>query len=325
VYILHRGFSQWDSFGKPGDCGQNNRQNRLQPLIELKKQFKMKRNISIFLLLLLMLPTLIYAQNLNMDNYFAWCIVPFDNQNRTPEQRIDMLNRLGFKSYAYDWRAEHLPEMVREINLARENGIEMNAVWMWLDNNDSRGKLSANNQKVLQALEKTGLQTQIWVSFPENYFDDLNEKQRLEKAVKMIGYVSGEARKLNCTVGLYNHGGWFGRPENLVKICEAPEGNEVGIIFNFHHAHDMINEFQQLVKLMLPHLWAVNLNGMNAGGPKILPIGSGDKEAEMLAILKANGYTGPFGILGHVDNADVEKILKENLEGLKKVLEEIKK
>ncbi len=285
----------------------------------------MKQKISIPLLLLLLLPTLIFAQKLNMDNYFAWCIVPFDNQNRTPEQRIEMLKNLGFKSYAYDWRTEHLSEMAKEINLTRENGININAVWMWLDNNDAPGKLSVNNRKVLRALEETGLQTQIWVSFPENYFDDMNEQQRLEKAEKMIGYVNNEARKLGCNVGLYNHGGWFGRPENLVKICEALPGQEVGIIFNFHHAHDMINEFPELVKLMKPHLWAVNLNGMNPGGPKILPIGSGEKEAEMLAILKAAGYTGPFGILGHVEDADVELILKKNMEGLKEVLKKIKK
>lgn len=188
---------------------------------------------------------------------------------------------------------------------------------MWLDNNDAVGNLSENNRKVLQTLEETGLKTQIWVSFPENYFDNLNGQQRLEKAVKMIRFVSGEARKLDCKVGLYNHGGWFGRPENLVKICERIPEHEVGIIFNFHHAHDMIDEYPNLAKLMLPHLWAVNLNGMNPGGPKILPIGSGEKESEMLAVLKANGFTGPYGILGHVEDADVENVLKRNLEGMK--------
>lgn len=269
---------------------------------------------------LLLFSTLIFAQSLNLDNYFAWCIVPFDNQNRSPEQRIEMLKRLGFKSYAYDWRMEHLPEMAKEINLARENGIDINAVWMWLDENDAPESLSENNQKVLQVLKETGLQTQIWVSFPENYFDDLNEQQQLEKAVKMIGFVSKEAKKLNCKVGLYNHGGWFGRPENLVKICESLDDQDVGIIFNFHHAHDMIDEFPNLVKLMLPHLWAVNLNGMNPGGPKILPLGSGEKEIEMLSVLKTAGYSGPFGILGHVKNADVETVLKANLIGLKEIL-----
>jgi sugar phosphate isomerase/epimerase len=277
----------------------------------------------IFAILMILIPissNFISAQELNMDNYFAWCIVPFDNQNRTPEQRIDLLKDLGFKSYAYDWREEHLPEMAHEIKLARENGIEINAVWMWLDQNDAPGKLSANNQKVLQALEETELETQIWVSFPENYFDNLSEQQRVKKAVEMISYVSDEAEKLGCKVGLYNHGGWFGRPENLVKIIDNISGHEVGIIFNFHHAHDMINEFAELVKQMKPHLWAVNLNGMNPGGPKIVSLGSGEKEAEMLAVLKQNGFSGPFGILGHVEDADVEKVLKGNIEGLKKII-----
>lgn len=274
--------------------------------------------------LILMSFTGVSAQTLNMDNYFAWCIVPFDNQNRTPEQRIEVLQNLGFKSYAYDWRTEHLPEMAKEINLALQNEIEINAVWMWLDNNDKVGDLSTNNQKVLEALKETGLKTQIWVSFPEDYFDNMTEEQRFEKAVNIVGYVSSEAKKLDCKVGLYNHGGWFGRPENLVKICKALGTENVGVIFNFHHAHDMIDEFPELVSIMKSHLWAVNLNGMNVGGPKILSLGSGESEADMLSLLKSSGFTGPFGILGHVEDADVELILKQNLEGLKKILKETK-
>ncbi len=257
---------------------------------------------------------------LDMENYFAWCIVPFNNQNRTPEQRIDMLKRLGFVSYAYDWREKHLPEMAKEIKLATENGIKMNAVWMWIDNTDSIGQLSLNNQKVLQTLEETGLKTQIWMSFPEDYFDEMGEDERLDRASEMIGFLSDEATKRGCKIGLYNHGGWFGNPDNLVKIIEMLPGKEIGIIFNFHHAHDLLANYDEMVKNMMPHLWAVNLNGMNPAGPKILPIGSGEKEAEMIAVLKNNGFNGPFGILGHIEDADVEKVLQGNLEGLKKVM-----
>ena len=259
-------------------------------------------------------------EKLNMENYFAWCIVPFDNQNRTPEQRIEMLKNLGFVSYAYDWREKHLPEMAKEIKLATENGIKMNAVWMWIDKSDSIGLLSPNNQKVLKALEETGLNTQIWMSFPEDYFDGLSDSARLDKAAIMVSYLTDEAEKLGCKIGLYNHGGWFGNPDNLVKIIEMLPGKEVGIIFNFHHAHDLLANYENMVKNMKPHLWAVNLNGMNLDGSKILPIGSGEKEAEMLAVLKANGFTGPFGILGHIEDADVEKVLQGNLEGLKMLL-----
>jgi sugar phosphate isomerase/epimerase len=196
----------------------------------------------------------------------------------------------------------------------------MNAVWMWIDKLDSIGQLSANNQKVLQVLKETGLKTQIWMSFPEDYFNGLSEEERLDKASAMISYLSDEAEQLGCKIGMYNHGGWFGNPDNLVKIIETLPGKEIGIIFNFHHAHDLLASYEAMVKNMVPHLWAVNLNGMNPGGPKILPIGSGEKEAEMIAVLKKNGFTGPFGILGHVEDADVEKILQGNLEGLKKVM-----
>lgn len=257
------------------------------------------------------------TEELDMDNYFAWCIVPFDNQNRTPEERVEMLKDLGFKSYAYDWRMEHLPEMAKEIELARANGIDINAVWMWISKNDSIGSLTEGNQKVLDVLEETGLETQIWMSFPENYFEGMTENERMGNATKMISYISDEAEKRGSTVGLYNHGGWFGNPDNLVKIVEALPEKEVGIIFNFHHAHDMLDEYPELVENMMPHLWAVNLNGMNPGGPKILTIGEGSEEAKMIQILEEKGYDGPYGILGHRTDADVKLVLQENIEGLK--------
>ena len=255
----------------------------------------------------------------DMNNFFAWCIVPFDNQNRTPEKRIEMLKELGFKAYAYDWRVEHLPEMARELKLATENGIAVQAVWMMLNITDSVGNLSKKNQAVLQALKETGLKTQIWVSFPEKYFDAFPDTQKLEKAIEMVEYVSVEAEYLGCKVGLYNHGGWFGDPDHLVEIIQSLPGREIGIIFNFHHAHGFFGKFGRLAKNMTPFLWAVNLNGMIPEGPKIVPLGQGTREEEMIRILKENGFNGPYGILGHIPEADVKKVLQANLDGLKKI------
>ena len=36
----------------------------------------------------------------------------------------------------------------------------------------------------------------------------------------------------------------------------------------------------------------------------------------MLHAVLDSGFTGPFGVLGHVDDADVENILLANLRGL---------
>ena len=68
-----------------------------------------------------------------------------------------------------------------------------------------------------------------------------------------------------------------------------------------------------------PYLIALNLNGMRAGGPKILPLGAGDRELEMLRIVQRSGWSGPIGILDHRNELDAEESLIENLEGLEKL------
>ena len=53
------------------------------------------------------------------SNLVAWCIVPFDANKRGPEERAQMLNRLGIQKMAYDWRAEHIPTFEAEIDACR--------------------------------------------------------------------------------------------------------------------------------------------------------------------------------------------------------------
>lgn len=254
---------------------------------------------------------------MNTDRCFAWCIVPFDSENRTPEERIEMLKKLGFGGYAYDWREKHLSEMAKELVLAKENNIEVNAIWMWINVADSVGALSENNKRILEIIDSTNTKTQLWVGISEAWFEGLSNDASLTKASEMIGYVSKRASGLGCKVGLYNHGGWYGDPNNQVDIIKSLKDENIGIIFNFHHAHDLLWDYPKMVDVMMPHLWAVNLNGMREKGPKILPIGKGDIEQTMVGILEQKGYQGPYGILGHVEDSDVGIILKMNLDGFK--------
>ena len=252
----------------------------------------------------------------------AWCIVPFDSEERKPQARIEMLKELGFESYAYDWRAKHLDEMAGEIRLARENDIDMAAVWLWIDaNSDSIGQLSTLNERMLAILEESGLQTTIWMSFNGNYFEGLTDEESLEKAIKMVEYLNQRSNSINCKLALYNHGDWFGEPDNQISIIKALPQYEMGIIYNFHHAHHQLDAFPQMVKKMAPYLWAVNLNGMNKDGPKIMTIGEGEHEKEMIQMFWDAGFRGPWGILGHIETEDVKEVLKRNLVGLQKIHE----
>ena len=255
---------------------------------------------------------------IDMENTYAWCIVPFDSLNRSPAERIEMLKDLGFSKYAYDWRSEHLPHMAEELKLAGENGLEVIAVWVWIDDQwDSLEKLNESNEKVFEAIEAAEFKGQVWVSFNANFFEGLSDQAAVKKGAAMIDLLGKRAEALGCKVGLYNHGDWFGEPENQIKIIKALPDRNLGIVFNFHHAHPQIDAFPEMVPAMMPYLWNVNLNGLRKGGPKILTIGQGDHEKQMIERLIKAGYKGDFGILGHVEEADVELILKANLEGLR--------
>jgi len=256
---------------------------------------------------------------IDLEKIYAWCIVPYDSLERSPEERIKMLKGLGITKYAYDWRNEHLPFMAEELEFAKKNDVEVIAVWMWIDDKgNSLERLNESNEKVFSVIKEVGYEGQIWVSFNANFFENLSDADAVEKGTNMIAYLSKRASALGCKVALYNHGDWFGEPANQIKIIEALPNEDLGLIYNFHHAHEQIESFNQLVTKMLPYLWGVNLNGMRKGGPKILTIGEGDYEKEMIGQLIKKGYKGDFGILGHVEEGDVEAILKANLNGLKK-------
>src|SRR5690606_5863491 len=78
------------------------------------------------------------------DNLVAWCIVPFDAKKREPEARAAMLAKLGFKQFAYDWRAEHIPTFDAEIEALHKHGVKLQAFWFPAAlNNDAKQILAA--------------------------------------------------------------------------------------------------------------------------------------------------------------------------------------
>ena len=244
------------------------------------------------------------------DNLVAWCIVPFDKKNRSPVERADMLARLGFKRFAYDWRAAHLPTFDEEVRELQKRGIELTAVWF-------PANLGPDARALLEVIAKHKLTPQLWVNLPAPKADSQDAK--VEAAAKVLQPIAAEAGKLGCKVAIYNHGGWPGEPENQLAIIDKLKLPNVGIVYNQHHGHAHLERFPMLLKAMMPHLMALNLNGMTAKGDtigkKILPLGEGDLDSTLLKTIRDSGYRGLIGILGHT-NDDAEERLRDNLDGL---------
>jgi sugar phosphate isomerase/epimerase len=246
------------------------------------------------------------------DNLVAWCIVPFDSKKRGPEERAAMLQRLGFKRFAYDWRAEHVPTFDAEMDALEKHGIKLEAFWF-------PAKLDKDAEAILDVLKRHKLHTQLWVTMDDPAPDAKDPGKKVAAAARAIRPIAEAADKIGCTVALYNHGGWFGEPENQLAVIEQLKLSNVGIVYNLHHGHGHLDRFPALLKKMLPHLVALNLNGMVKDGDKIdkkiLPLGQGDLDLDLLKTIRDSGYHGPVGVLGHTQD-DAEDRLKDNLDGL---------
>jgi quinoprotein glucose dehydrogenase len=259
-------------------------------------------------------------------NLVAWCIVPFDTKKRGPEERGQMLEQLGIKKLAYDWRAEHIPTFDAEVAAMKRHGVEMTAWWF-------PGALNTEARAILDCIKRNDIHPQLWVMLEggphlrwDQAFESTPAAQRahVERMVAGVKPIAAEAVKLGCQVALYNHGGWFGVPENQLQIIERLKQDgirNVGMVYTQHHGHGEIDRFADLFPRMQPHLLALTLNGMFKDGDLqghdlgTTPLGQGEEDLRLLRIVKESGWQGPLGIILEV-NADAEARLQDNLDGL---------
>lgn len=261
------------------------------------------------------------GQNFQTENLVAWCIVPFDAKNRGPAERAAMVRRLGLKRVAYDWREKHIPEFEQEILEYKARDIEFFAFWGWHESLES-------------LIDKHEIQPQIWQMYGGQQPAG-TQQEKIEQVTEQFLPLVEKTHSLGLRLGIYNHGGWAGEPENMIAICDnlrsKHRGQHVGIVYNFHHGHADVEGFGETIKKLKPYLICLNINGMadpdsnetKNAFQKILPVGSGVHERDMIRAVIASGYDGPIGVLGHRADMDVEKSLGLNLSGLNELMKSL--
>jgi sugar phosphate isomerase/epimerase len=257
------------------------------------------------------------------NNLVAWCIVPFDSKKRGPEERAQMMNDLGITKFAYDWREEHVSSFDAEMDAIKKHHIELIGFWMPYGPNPQN---NPDYKIILDLLKRQGIKTQLWWSYgsDDSELGNLNEEEKLAAVSKMVKIMAEDAAKIGCTVGLYNHNGWFGEPEVELAILRQVDMKNVGIVYNFNHAEDQIDRFPEFFPKILPHLIALNIAGLEKGPPgKVVAVGQGDSEKEMIRIIAESNYNGTLGIINENTAPDAEEGLKMNMEGLKVILQSL--
>jgi sugar phosphate isomerase/epimerase len=281
------------------------------------------------LLVMLLLNVFCFSQKAGKKNLYAkvnlvaWCIVPFDNQNRNSEQRAQMLNDLGITKLAYDWREKHVPTFDEELNALKKHNIKLESFWYYSGPHPENDK---NFAAIIDVLKRHNVKTQIWAMITGiEGLDNMTQEQKVEAVSVPVKYIANKAAEVGSTVALYNHGGWFGEPENQIAIIEHLKLPNLGIVYNFNHAEEQIQRFAEFYPKILPYLYALNITGLEGGYPaKVVPVGHGNIEFKVMKIIEESDYKGSIGIINEEFAPDAKDGLKLNLEGLKKYLKETK-
>lgn len=260
----------------------------------------------------------IFAKN----NLVAWCIVPYDVKKRNPEERAQMLMRLGITRLAYDWHAEHIPTFDTEIQTLKKHHIKLQSFWLMAGADPAE---EGNLKLVLDALKRNNVKTEIWLDIDGIDLSKMTQQEKVEVHAKSIKYIADEAAKIGCKIGLYNDEGWYGEPENQLAILDYLKMPSIGMVYNFHHAQEQVDRFPEFFPKILPHLLAITVMGLKGHNPaKLVPLGQGDDEYEMMRILKESSYKGPINILNEETRPDAEEGLKLNMDGLINVIKALK-
>jgi sugar phosphate isomerase/epimerase len=256
---------------------------------------------------------------LDPQNLTAWCVVPFDARKRGPLERAEMLQRLGFKNFAYDWRSKDVPTFDAEVEALSQHGINLVAWWFPTDAEDP------NAQTILKVIKRHDIHPQLWVMGSGSPTKtDAEQWQRTEQEAERIRKIVELAAPCGCPVELYNHNGWFGQPDNEVAVIERLKlkgVSGVGMVYNFSHGHGDIADFPAIWKRIEHYVVAVNVSGM-VTSERLIPPSQGDKELDMLRTIRESRWRGPIGVIAE-QGGDAEVTLRNDLRGLDWLREEI--
>ena len=262
-------------------------------------------------------PTVLFSAS----NLTAWCVVPFDAKKRGPEERAAMLQHLGFRRFAYDWRDKDVPTFDAEVEAMKRHGVNIDAWWFPTDPN------AAVSKTILEVCKRHDIHPQLWVMGGGSATKTPEEQaQRIEVEAQRIAGIVALAAPYGCRVELYNHDNWFGQTDNEIAVIERLKQKgiaDVGMVYNFSHGHGDIDDFPAKWKRMKSYVVAVNVSGMTKS-EKMIPPSQGDHELAMLRVIQQSGWTGPIGLIAE-QGGDAEVTLGNGLRGLEWLGKELSK
>ena len=188
-----------------------------------------------------------------------------------------------------------------------------------------RACLNRESRIILDVLKRHGVKAQLWVllDLGGDRVAGAEQERRVAAAAAQPPPAGRGGRQDRLLAGPV-------QPRRLVRRAREPARDHRAAAEAGHHQrrHRLqpaprprppATDLAEILAKLKPYLVAINLNGMDPGGDrvgrKILPLGQGSRDLELLRTIRDSGYRGPIGILGHTMD-DAEERLRDNLDGL---------
>lgn len=244
-----------------------------------------------------------------------------DGKHRTPQSQAQMVKELGYAGISYT--PPGIPAMLKELD---KHNLKMFAVYV--GQSIDQAAPSQRLKDVIKQLK--GRKTIIWL-FVTSKKHKVSSPTGDEQAAKVLREIADLAAASNLRVALYPHAGsWVERVEDAVRVAKKVARKNLGVTFNLCHwlnaAGDKNDDksMRSLLKLAMPHLFLVTINGADRGGKgwkqliQTLDRGTFDVSA-LLKALKELGYTHPIGLQHYGIRGDAQENLKRSIGAWRKL------
>jgi len=229
--------------------------------------------------------------------FFPFCIDWHDAKKRTFEEQAAMLKELGYPGVGHIW----LDKVAERIKSLDDAGLKLFQITMTVDVGPDKTPYDPRFKDVLALVKGRGVQFALLVNGMKPSDPSVDPR-----AVQILREMSDLARDTDAQLLLYPHlSSWVERIEDAVRVADKVDRPNVGVMFNLCHwlRVDKSRDYKPLLKLAMPRLWAVSINGADEFDDKpgwekyIQPLDKGSFDVgKFLRTLKELGYRGPIGL-----------------------------
>jgi len=243
-----------------------------------------------------------------------------DAKKRSLKQQAELLKELGYDGCAHLWLGG-VPERLRTLD---EHGLKLFQIYMRVNIAPGKRKYDPRLKEVVKLLRGRDTIFGLLVSGGKPSSPDGDPR-----AVEIIQEVADIAQRSGLRVALYPHtGDWLERLEDALRIAKKVGRKNIGAMFNLCHFLRVDDEknLERLLKLAVPHLFVVTLNGAESGARGagwnrlIQPLDRGSFDIyKFLKTLKGLGYTGPIGLQCYGIGGDAREHLARSMAAWRKL------